>query len=142
MPKAFEINFDGIVGPTHHYGGLSLGNEASMKHGDLISSPKQAALEGLKKMKFLHGLGLKQAVLPPQERPDMAALKELGFFGTDEEILKKLSEYEGTYLNMLGAFQDPTGSLYSYADRKNYYIDVLTYWNTIIHTKCMKVELV
>ena len=53
----------------------------------------------------------------------------------DEEILKKLSEYEGTYLNMLGAFQDPTGSLYSYADRKNYYIDVLTYWNTIIHTK-------
>jgi succinylarginine dihydrolase len=99
MPKAFEINFDGIVGPTHHYGGLSLGNEASMKHGDLISSPKQAALEGLKKMKFLHGLGLKQAVLPPQERPDMAALKELGFFGTDEEILKKAYQKDAAILS-------------------------------------------
>ncbi len=53
----------------------------------------------------------------------------------DEEILKKLSVYEGVYLDMIGSFQDPTGFLYPYKDRKNYYIDVLTYWNTIIQNK-------
>ena len=53
----------------------------------------------------------------------------------DEEILKKLSIYEGTYVENLGTFQDPTGFLYPYRDRKNYYIDVLTYWNTIILNK-------
>jgi hypothetical protein len=53
----------------------------------------------------------------------------------DEEILKKLSIYEGTYIDMLGVAQDATGLLYPYSDRKNYYIDVLTYWNTIIHRK-------
>ncbi len=30
--KAREVNFDGLVGLTHHYAGLSFGNEASTKH--------------------------------------------------------------------------------------------------------------
>ena len=29
--SGYEINFDGLVGPTHHYAGLSFGNEASTK---------------------------------------------------------------------------------------------------------------
>ena len=52
--KANLINFDSIVGPTHNYSGLSLGNLASTTHGKMVSSPKKAALQGLEKMKFLH----------------------------------------------------------------------------------------
>ena len=29
--SGYEINFDGLVGPTHHYAGLSFGNVASTK---------------------------------------------------------------------------------------------------------------
>lgn len=89
MAQSFEVNFDGIVGPTHNYSGLSYGNTASMEHGSLASNPKQAALQGLAKMRTLHGLGIKQAVLPPQERPFIPVLHSLGFYGTDEEILEK-----------------------------------------------------
>lgn len=89
MNKAQEVNFDGIVGPTHNYGGLSFGNIASMKHKAIISSPKQAALEGLKKMKLLADLGVPQAVLPPQERPSLSHLRALGFEGNDGAILEK-----------------------------------------------------
>ena len=53
----------------------------------------------------------------------------------DDEILKKLSLFEGTYIEMLGVAQDASGVLYPYSDRKDYFIDVLTYWNTIIHRK-------
>ena len=65
MTRAHEVNFDGLVGPTHNYAGLSYGNIASMRSKSSISSPKRAALEGLAKMKFMADLGLKQAVLPP-----------------------------------------------------------------------------
>jgi succinylarginine dihydrolase len=82
----YEINFDGIVGPTHNYSGLSFGNIASMEHGKQTSSPKRAALQGLEKMKLLHDLGLKQAVLPPHERPHIPSLKALGFTGADRNI--------------------------------------------------------
>ena len=58
---ACEINFDGIVGPTHNYAGLSFGNVASMRHKSSVSHPKQAALEGLAKMRLLRSLGVKQA---------------------------------------------------------------------------------
>jgi succinylarginine dihydrolase len=86
---AIEINFDGIVGPTHNYAGLSLGNLASQKHGNLASNPRQAALQGLDKMKFLMDLGVRQAVLPPQERPDVASLRRLGFTGNDAAVLEQ-----------------------------------------------------
>lgn len=90
--KIDEINFDGIVGPTHNYSGLSFGNVASMKHEQLISNPKEAALQGLHKMKFLMDLGLKQGVFPPHERPDIPILRKLGFTGTDAEILSKANK--------------------------------------------------
>jgi succinylarginine dihydrolase len=86
---AHEFNFDGLVGPTHNYSGLSHGNVASEKHKFSVAHPKQAALEGLAKMKLLAGLGVKQAVLPPQERPDVATLRRLGFGGSDAEVIKR-----------------------------------------------------
>jgi len=86
-PLAYEVNFDGIVGPTHNYAGLSRGNLASQRNRNAVSNPKAAALQGLAKMKMLADLGIKQAVLPPQHRPDLRALRRLGFVGTDAEML-------------------------------------------------------
>lgn len=85
--KTHEVNFDGLVGPTHNYAGLSHGNVASMSHGGRASNPREAALQGLAKMKFLADLGLPQAVLPPHERPAIAALRALGFGGNDATVL-------------------------------------------------------
>jgi succinylarginine dihydrolase len=87
--KAYEINLDGLVAPTHNYSGLSYGNLASTQHQNRKSNPKEAALQGLRKMKALADLGIKQAVFPPQERPHVATLRRLGFEGTDEAVIEK-----------------------------------------------------
>jgi succinylarginine dihydrolase len=84
-----EANFDGLVGPTHNYAGLSWGNVASSKHAGRPSRPRDAALQGLEKMGQLASLGLAQGVLPPQERPDVQALRRLGFQGTDHGVLER-----------------------------------------------------
>jgi succinylarginine dihydrolase len=89
-PSASEVNFDAIVGPTHHYAGLAYGNVASVTNKDAPSNPRQAALEGLAKMRFLADLGVPQAVLPPQIRPDLATLRKLGFGGSDADILQSV----------------------------------------------------
>ena len=60
--KAREVNFDGLVGLTHHYAGLSFGNEASTKHRFQVSNPRLAAKQGLLKMKALADAGFPQAV--------------------------------------------------------------------------------
>ena len=77
--KSYEVNFDGLVGPTHNYGGLSYGNVASQSNSQQCSNPSEAARQGLAKMKALSDMGFKQGVLAPQERPDVAALRRLGF---------------------------------------------------------------
>lgn len=83
-----EINFDGLVGPTHNYAGLSVGNVASLAHRDAVSHPKAAALQGLRKMKALADLGVPQAVLPPLERPSIPWLRRFGIEGmSDQEVL-------------------------------------------------------
>lgn len=82
-----EHNFDGLVGPTHNYGGLSLGNLASTRHGNQVSHPREAALQGLEKMRYVASLGVGQAVLPPHPRPSLSRLRKLGFHGSDEEVL-------------------------------------------------------
>ena len=64
-----EINFDGLIGPTHNYGGLSEGNVASQKNIDQVSNPKMAALQGLQKMELLLDEGLHQGIFLPHERP-------------------------------------------------------------------------
>ncbi|WP_127021834.1 N-succinylarginine dihydrolase [Rheinheimera mangrovi] len=90
--KFFEANFDGLVGPTHNYAGLSIGNVASLNNAKNTSSPKQAAKQGLQKMKSLSELGLIQGVLAPQERPDVYTLRRLGFTGTDSEVISKAAK--------------------------------------------------
>ncbi|KFD19925.1 N-succinylarginine dihydrolase [Yokenella regensburgei] len=87
--NAWEVNFDGLVGLTHHYAGLSFGNEASTKHRFQVSNPQLAAKQGLLKMKALADAGFKQAVIPPQERPNVALLRQIGFSGTDEQVVEK-----------------------------------------------------
>jgi succinylarginine dihydrolase len=86
MNGAVEINFDGLVGPTHNYAGLSEGNLASARNQNMTSRPRAAALQGLAKMKQLMRAGLPQGVLPPHERPNMSWLRSLGFAGSDREI--------------------------------------------------------
>jgi succinylarginine dihydrolase len=73
-----EINFDGIIGPSHNYSGLSLGNLASFSNKGNVSHPKAAALQGLDKMRHNLRLGLPQGVLLPHPRPDRNWLAELG----------------------------------------------------------------
>ncbi|WP_207061341.1 N-succinylarginine dihydrolase [Motiliproteus sp. SC1-56] len=85
--KAFEANFDGLVGPTHNYAGLSFGNVASEKSQASVSNPRLAAKQGLAKMKALHDRGFVQGVLAPQERPDVHTLRRLGFSGSDAQVL-------------------------------------------------------
>ena len=90
--KYFEANFDGLVGPTHNYAGLSVGNVASLNNAKDTSSPRQAAKQGLQKMKALQELGMVQGVLAPQERPDVYTLRRLGFTGSDHDIISKAAK--------------------------------------------------
>ncbi|GLH33506.1 N-succinylarginine dihydrolase [Pseudomonas sp. BR1R-5] len=90
--KSYEVNFDGLVGPTHNYGGLSYGNVASQSNSQQASNPREAARQGLAKMKALADMGFKQGVLAPQERPDVAALRRLGFSGSDAEVIQRAAK--------------------------------------------------
>lgn len=98
MIHAREVNFDGLIGPTHNYAGLSPGNIASASNAGGVSKPKAAALQGLAKMNTLRSLGLTQAVLPPQQRPDLDALRAIGFRGSDEQVLRDAHASDPTLL--------------------------------------------
>lgn len=84
-----EVNFDGLIGPTHNYAGLALGNVASAKNAGAASNPRAAALQGLAKMRALIGLGCIQGFLPPLKRPNLAILRGLGFTGSDRQVIEK-----------------------------------------------------
>ncbi|WP_293883589.1 N-succinylarginine dihydrolase [Sphingomonas sp.] len=73
-----EINFDGIVGPSHNYAGLSAGNLASASNAGAISHPRAAALQGIEKMRANMALGLAQGFFLPHDRPDVAWLASIG----------------------------------------------------------------
>jgi succinylarginine dihydrolase len=73
-----EINFDGIVGPSHNYAGLSLGNLASTRNTGQVSQPRAAAIQGIEKMRANVRLGLAQGVFLPHRRPDRLWLAALG----------------------------------------------------------------
>lgn len=90
--RSYEVNFDGLIGPTHNYGGLSHGNVASKSNALKVSYPKKAAIQGLEKMRYLHRLGLKQGIFLPQQRPYLPELHRLGFRGTDQEIIEHASK--------------------------------------------------
>jgi len=85
---AQEANFDGLIGPTHNYGGLSDGNLASANNAGLVASPRAAALQGLEKMRAMHEAGLWQGILPPQQRPHLPTLRCAGFTGTDMQVFE------------------------------------------------------
>ncbi len=87
MRTAREYNFDGLVGPSHNYAGLSFGNVASFSNVRSGSNPRQAALQGLAKMRALAARGFAQAVMPPQARPNFRLLRRLGFSGSDADVL-------------------------------------------------------
>jgi succinylarginine dihydrolase len=86
-----EVQLDGLVGPTYHFGGLSFGNLASMQHAGWHSRPRQAARQGLAKMRQALTLGIVQALLPPLERPDFSFLRQAGFRGSDADILTQVA---------------------------------------------------
>ena len=65
-----EISIDGMIGPTHHFGGLGVGNLASQASQNSVSNPQAAALEGLAKMELVASLGIGQYYLPPPVRPN------------------------------------------------------------------------
>jgi len=90
--KSCEVNFDGLVGPTHNYGGLSFGNVASQNNCQQASNPREAALQGLAKMKALMEMGFTQGVLAPQERPDVEGLRRLGFSGSDAQVIERAAK--------------------------------------------------
>jgi len=76
-----EINFDGIVGPSHNYAGLSVGNIASTINLGTVSHPRRAALEGVEKMRANLRLGLAHGFFLPHARPNRAWLETLGVAG-------------------------------------------------------------
>ena len=76
--RLIEINFDGIVGPSHNYAGLSLGNLASTRNAGEASQPRAAALQGIDKMRSNLALGLSQGIFLPHPRPDRDWLAKLG----------------------------------------------------------------
>ncbi len=86
--QTLEANFDGLVGLTHNYGGLSVGNLASKSNTGQVSRPREAALQGLAKMKYLHDAGLVQGLLPPHERPFLLLLRDAGFSGSDTMVIE------------------------------------------------------
>ena len=65
-----EINFDGIVGPSHNYAGLSPGNLAASRNAGQTARPRAAALQGIAKMRANLALGLVQGILLPHPRPN------------------------------------------------------------------------
>nr|WP_294810152.1 N-succinylarginine dihydrolase [uncultured Sphingomonas sp.] len=72
-----EINFDGIIGPSHNYAGLSPGNLAATRNRGLTAHPRAAALQGIAKMRANLRLGLTQGILLPHARPDQDWLAAL-----------------------------------------------------------------
>lgn len=92
VKHAVEANFDGLVGPTHNYAGLSWGNVASKSNVSAESNPQEAALQGLAKMKRLADRGYVQGILPPHERPHIPTLRALGFEGNDRQILEQVAK--------------------------------------------------
>lgn len=97
--QSVEFHINSLVGTTHHYGGLSLGNIASMNHQSTPSSPKKAALEGLDKIQLMASLGIPQIILPPHERPHFLTLRTLGFTGPNRLIPEQVYRVHPTLLS-------------------------------------------
>ncbi|MFQ3666174.1 MAG: N-succinylarginine dihydrolase [Sphingomonadaceae bacterium] len=93
-----ELQLDGLVGPTHNYAGLSLGNLAATSNEGATSAPRAAALQGLAKMRRMLDLGIPQGLLLPHDRPCLATLYAMGFSGSDEQVLQAARAEDPTLL--------------------------------------------
>lgn len=89
-----ELNLDGLVGPSHNYAGLSIGNVAATRHAGEPSSPRRAALQVLAKMRLMVGLGIPQGILLPHPRPNIPLLRGAGFCGEPEKLLRDAVEQD------------------------------------------------
>jgi len=98
-----EYNFDGLVGPTHHYAGLSYGNLASTQNRGQVGDPRSAALQGLEKARLLSKLGVAQALLPPPLRPNLRTLRRLGFAGASRDVLPRALRVAPELLALTGS---------------------------------------
>lgn len=93
-----EANFDGLVGPTHNYAGLSHGNVASQANRRAPANPKAAALQGLEKMRRVAAMGIPQAIIPPLPRPDTGWLRRIGFAGNDAAVVAQAAKADPVLL--------------------------------------------
>jgi succinylarginine dihydrolase len=71
-----------------------------MAHKGALANPRQAALQGLSKMRRVAALGVGQAVLPPHERPSLSALRRLGFAGSDQQVLRQVANTNDQLLRL------------------------------------------
>jgi succinylarginine dihydrolase len=99
-----EVNIDSLVGPTHHFGGLGVGNLASLAHARQTSRPKAAALEGLSKAAFIARLGIPQYLLLPPSRPKLQWLERLGWISRSDKGIVSQSANGATNNLQLSAF--------------------------------------
>ena len=83
-----EVQLVGLVGPTHHYAGMSWGNVASERHKGSPSSPRRAALQSVALMRELISLDQHVLVMPPLYRPDLSLLERFGLRGTGDDLLR------------------------------------------------------
>ncbi len=83
-----ELQLQGLVGPTHNYAGLGLGNVASATHAGRIANPRGAALQSLQLIRWLLAHDIPVAIMPPQSRPRLDVLEKLGFSGSVAEQLQ------------------------------------------------------
>ncbi len=89
-----EVNIDALVGPSHHFGGLGVGNIASLEHRFRPANPRAAALEGVEKANLVAKLGLPQFVLPPLVRPDERIFSQLGFEGSSRQQFAQAAQID------------------------------------------------
>lgn len=104
-----EANIDALAGPTHHYGGLGVGNLASYEHGFTSSSPKAAALEGLQKAAMVASLGVPQFIWLPPLRPRFEFLEAIGFGG------QKAQQLQSAYVEAPAALSAAYSSAFMWA---------------------------
>ncbi|MEO9600384.1 N-succinylarginine dihydrolase [Parasphingorhabdus sp.] len=96
MNPLVEINFDGIIGPSHNYAGLSVGNIASATNAGETAYPREAALQGIAKMRHNLDLGLAQGFFMPLDRPNMSWLDGLGTTVGDAEAHMRAAAFSAS----------------------------------------------
>ena len=83
--EAFEVRHSGIVGPTHNWQERHSATSLRPSMEGRVSSPRQAALQGLEKAWALHEMGLKQGL---SRLPNVHIFPRSGRWGSAGRILR------------------------------------------------------